>query len=103
MYKRQDYIFIYPFGMGIFGAVLATGFAPIISMLILSVHFRNKNCFRFKLKRPDLKLIGTIFSLGIPSLITELASGIVIIVFNIIIPVSYTHLDVYKRQEHTNY
>ena len=28
-----DYIFIYPFGMGIFGAVLATGFAPIISML----------------------------------------------------------------------
>ena len=80
-----DYIFIYPFGMGIFGAVLATGFAPIISMLILSVHFRNKNCFRFKLKRPDLKLIGTIFSLGIPSLITELASGIVIIVFNIII------------------
>ncbi len=31
-----DYIFIFPFKMGIFGAVLATGLAPVISMFVLS-------------------------------------------------------------------
>ena len=33
-----DYIFIFPLELGIFGAVFATGLAPIISMLILSLH-----------------------------------------------------------------
>ena len=31
-----DYVFIFPLGMGIFGAVLATGLAPLISMAIMS-------------------------------------------------------------------
>lgn len=33
-----DYIFIFPLQLGIFGAVFATGLAPIISILILSLH-----------------------------------------------------------------
>ena len=33
-----DYIFIFPFDMGIFGAILATGLSPVISMLILAPH-----------------------------------------------------------------
>lgn len=37
-----DYIFIFPLKMGIFGAVLATGFSPIISMIILSSIFVKK-------------------------------------------------------------
>lgn len=41
-----DYIFIFPLNMGIFGAVLATGFAPIISLMVLSVFsFREKTAF----------------------------------------------------------
>lgn len=41
-----DYVFIFPCGMGIFGAVLATGFAPIISMAILSRWFwKRRNSF----------------------------------------------------------
>lgn len=32
-----DYIFIYPMEMGIFGAALATGFSPAVSLLILSI------------------------------------------------------------------
>src|SRR5699024_12835197 len=31
-----DYVFMFPLGMGIFGAVFATGLAPVISMGILS-------------------------------------------------------------------
>lgn len=80
-----DYVFIFPFGMGIFGAVLATGMAPFISMVILSSHWlKKKNGFRLKRGGISPELMKSIVSLGFPSLITELSSGVVIIVFNII-------------------
>ena len=81
-----DYIFIFPMQMGIFGAVLATGFAPIISMSILSPHFlKKKNQFHFTRCGLAAKRAGGICLSGIPSLITEVASGIVMIIFNAII------------------
>lgn len=81
-----DYIFIFPLNMGIFGAVLATGFAPIISMVILSKHWITKqNQFHLEKIRPSFLFMAHTISLGIPSLIAEVASGIVIIVFNVII------------------
>ncbi len=33
-----DYIFIFPLNMGIFGAVFATGLAPVMSLIVLSGH-----------------------------------------------------------------
>lgn len=81
-----DYIFIFPMGLGIFGAVLATGFAPVISMMILSIHWLKKRShFRFKWIKPQPKMMGSMLALGVPSLISEVASGIVIIVSNMII------------------
>ena len=81
-----DYVFIFPLNMGIFGAVLATGFAPVISLGVLSGHWiSKKNRFHYEKAKPSLKLSGNIISLGIPALITEVASGIVMIVFNAVI------------------
>lgn len=81
-----DWVFIFPCQMGIFGAVFATGLAPIISMLILSPHFiRKKNQFHFTKCKPKCKLFAGILSSGIPSLVTEVSSGVVMIVFNSII------------------
>lgn len=80
-----DYIFLFPLHLGIFGAVLATGIAPIISMLMLSVHFKRKEHVHLVLDKGSAKLSGKIIALGVPSLITEIASGIVMIVFNSII------------------
>lgn len=81
-----DWVFIFPCGMGIFGAVFATGLAPIISMLILSPHFiRKKNKFRPVKCRPQPVQAGWILSSGVPSLVTEVSSGVVMIVFNSII------------------
>lgn len=80
-----DYVFMFPFKMGIFGAVFATGLAPIISMIILSSHFiKKQNTFHLVKSKPSLKISGTTMALGFPSLITEVSSGVVIIVFNII-------------------
>ena len=78
-----DWVFIFPCGMGIFGAVFATGLAPIISMGILSPHFfRKKNHFRPVPCKPQLRRTARILSSGVPSLVTEVSSGIVIIAFN---------------------
>lgn len=81
-----DWVFIFPCGMGIFGAAFATGLAPIISMAVLLRHFiQKKNSFRIVRCIPSLRLCGGMISSGIPSLITEVSSGVVIIVFNAII------------------
>ena len=85
-----DYVFMFPLGMGIFGAVFATGLAPVISMGILSPFFlQKKNRFRLRVKAYSmagwLRQAGYILSSGLPSLITEVSSGIVIIVFNAVI------------------
>lgn len=81
-----DYIFIFPCQMGIFGAVLATGFAPIISMMILSIHFiRHKNQFHIKKDYCNFQIIWDIIKTGFPSLVSEVSSGVVMIIFNVII------------------
>ena len=81
-----DYIFIFPFNMGMFGAAFATGLAPIISLCILSSHFVKKNNnFYYKKTRMSIKRMCDICSLGTSSLITEISSGIVLIIFNIVI------------------
>ena len=81
-----DYIFIFPLNMGIFGAVLATGFSPIVSILILSVLFiKKENTFYIVKPNIHIKKFFEISSLGISFLITELSSGFVMIAFNIVI------------------
>lgn len=81
-----DYLFMFPLGMGMFGAALATGVAPVIGLCIQSVHIiKGQNSFRAVRARFKPRRASEILALGIPSLVTELSSGIVILVFNIII------------------
>ena len=81
-----DYLFIYPLGMGMTGAAIATATAPVVSMLIMSQHFiRKKNNFRPVRTKVSLIRWKDICGLGVSSLITEMSSGIVIIVFNFLI------------------
>lgn len=81
-----DYILVFPLQLGITGAVLATGFSPLVSLLILSVHFFKKsNTLKLKKVFLTLRALKDIATLGISSLITELSSGIVILIFNMII------------------
>ena len=81
-----DYVFMFPLGMGIFGAAFATGLAPVISISILSTFLlKRKNHFHLRKCRLSPNMAADIFSSGLPSLVTEVSSGIVIIIFNIII------------------
>ncbi len=81
-----DYIFIFPLQMGMFGAAFATGLAPLISLLILSSHFlKQKNTIKVQRQGPKPRACLDMLSLGISALITELSSGVVILVFNTIL------------------
>lgn len=81
-----DYVFIFILKLGIFGAVFATGFAPVISMGILSVHLlRKNNQFHFVRGVRRFGGTGSILITGAPSLVSELSSGVVMLVFNMIL------------------
>lgn len=81
-----DYIFIFPMQMGIFGAIFATGLSPVISIMIMLVHWlKKKNTFHLVKTGLKAKIVRKNLSLGFPSLIAQISSGIVIITFNAII------------------
>lgn len=81
-----DYIFIFPMNMGIFGAVFATGLSPVISMIMMLPHWAGrKNTFHFIKTKIKKEIVMQELSLGFPSFVAQLSSGIVMITFNAII------------------
>lgn len=81
-----DYIFIFPCNMGMFGAVLATGFSPVVGLTIMSPHWLGKKRgFHFRKLVPDADSIRTNISLGFPSLLSQISAAIVMIIFNMLI------------------
>ena len=81
-----DYIFMFPLGMGMFGAAFATGLAPIISIAVLSLHFiKRKNNFRYVTTKIIKSVVSDIARLGLSAFITEVSSAVVLITFNLVI------------------
>lgn len=82
----MDYIFIFPCKMGMLGAILATGISPILSMLMMSPHWlKHKNTFHFIKTKIDFRIMGWDLSIGFPSFVAQISTGIVMITFNAII------------------
>lgn len=81
-----DYVFMFPFRMGIFGAILATGMSPVIGVVIMAPHWVKKSK-GFHIVKTGFhgESVRFHFSLGFPSLLGQLSSGIVMIIFNSII------------------
>lgn len=81
-----DYIFIYPLNMGMRGAALATTIAQGVGVIVLFAHFFSKqNSLHLEFKDIKIKKIGSIISNGMPSFVTELSAGFVILIFNNVI------------------
>ncbi|MGN0327975.1 MAG: MATE family efflux transporter [Lachnospira sp.] len=78
-----DYIFMFPMGMGLTGAALATAASPVCSMLICGTHFLSKkNEVEFIPKRVSIRRFIESCRLGTAAFIGEMASGITTMVFN---------------------
>lgn len=81
-----DYVFIYPLNMGMKGAAIATTIAQAVGILVLFVHFFSKNnSLHFEFKSVRFGKIKNIVSNGMPSFVTELSAGFVILIFNNVI------------------
>lgn len=81
-----DYIFMFPMGLGLSGAALATAFSPAITMLICTTHYLgSKNHVGFKWKSPSLKHLISCCQLGISAFVGELSSAIITIIFNMLL------------------
>lgn len=81
-----DYIFMFPMGLGLSGAALATAFSPAITMLICTTHYVSKNNHvTFKWKRPSLSHLFSCCQLGVSAFVGELSSAIITIIFNMLL------------------
>lgn len=81
-----DYIFMFPMGLGMVGAALATGVSPIISILICLTHFFSKNnSISFRVQLPSLQMLLEACKVGIVAFVGEMASGITTMAFNLIL------------------
>ena len=81
-----DYVFIFPLGMGIKGAALATIISQFCSFVWVIIFFFNKgSIFRFNIKQMalDKKVMGGILFLGLSPFIMTFTESMIQIVFNV--------------------
>ncbi len=77
---------MYPLNMGIFGAAFATGLAPVIGLSISSIHILKKNHKFYLVKtRLSFQTVFDISGLGSAAFVNEFSSGIVLVIFNLLL------------------
>lgn len=81
-----DYVLMFPVGMGIAGAALATALSPVVTMSVCSSHYLGKkNTVGFQWKRPSFRRILSCCGLGIPGFVGEISSAVTTTVFNMLL------------------
>ena len=81
-----DYVFMFPLGMGMTGAALATAVSPIVSILICMVHYLSpKSNVSFHFMVPSVKMLISSCSLGVVAFVGEIASAVTTMVFNFVL------------------
>ena len=81
-----DYVLMFPLGLSMEGAALATALSPVVGFLICCIHFRSEKCtVKFKPMLPSLRKILFCCQFGVSSFVGEISSGVITVVFNMII------------------
>ena len=79
-----DYVFIFPMDMGMAGASIATVIGNSVTIAILLTHFLSRvNTMRFMISKVSVSRAVSIIKSGVPSFLTEVASSVVILMFNL--------------------
>lgn len=79
----MDYTLMFPLGMGMPGAALATAISPIIGSAICCVHIMSKrSTVHIAFCKPDLKMLINSCQLGISAFIGEMSNAMTTMVFN---------------------
>lgn len=81
-----DYIFMFPMGLGLTGAALATMCSPVVTSLVCCVHyFGKRNQVRFRFQCPEIRQLFSCCQLGVSAFVGEISSAVTTIVFNLLI------------------
>ena len=81
-----DYLLMFPLGLGMTGAALATGFSPVVSMSICLLHYLSpRNTIRLTPTLPSLRRLLSSCQLGVVAFVGEMSSGVTTMVFNFIL------------------
>lgn len=81
-----DYVLMFPLGLSMEGAALATALSPVVGILICCIHFRSEKCtIKLKPVLPSVQKIFFCCKYGVSSFVGEISSGVITIVFNMII------------------
>ena len=76
-----DYVFMFPAGLGLTGAALATAFCPLVTMIICSTHYLGKhNQVGFHFRAPSLRHLIACCQLGVSAFVGEISSAVIAIV-----------------------
>lgn len=81
-----DWLLIFVFDLHMLGAAIATLFSPLTSLCVLTLHTRfKKRQLKLKWALPTLASLKKAATLGLPSFLTEMSTGISIFVFNLVL------------------
>ena len=80
-----DYLFLYPLDMGIFGAALATGTAPVIGLCLTSLHsLTRRNQYRLARPAYPARSLSDMAGLGSAAFLNEFTSCMVLALYNLL-------------------
>ena len=81
-----DYILMFPLGLSMVGAALATACSPIVGILICCIHFKSrKSTIAFCPVLPSIRRLIHCCQVGVSAFVGEISSGVITVVFNMII------------------
>ena len=80
-----DYLFLYPLNLGIFGAALATGTAPVIGLCLTSLHsLTRRNQYRLARPAHSARMMADVAGLGSAAFLNEFTVCVVLALYNLL-------------------
>lgn len=81
-----DYVLMFPLGLGMSGAALATAISPVIGVGVCLTHILSKKSnVKFKLIKPSFSRLIRSCQLGVSAFVAEISSGVMTATFNMLI------------------
>ncbi len=81
-----DYVLMFPLGLSMAGAALATALSPVVGVLICCIHFISKKCsISFRPVLPSIRKLLYSCQVGVSAFVGEISSGVITVAFNMII------------------
>lgn len=81
-----DWLFIFPFKMGIIGAAIASGLGQVLTVLVLLTHFlHRKGDLRIKSFKISCALVAKVCKRGVPEAVTQLTTPFTALCYNLML------------------